>query len=141
MIIIIATPPLRDEMVPFLIVTVVILVIFLMAILLITRLIVRNNPAAGLYENGIQQTHTTFIPYKEIARTELISEGWPKKRDILLMHPRYKLKLLFGIKTKLPWSINVEFLGAEGLRELEARIRGVDGTNGPPELHLYGTYK
>ncbi len=100
----------------------------------------KKLPAPGLYEYGLQQSPQGFIPYTEIASTERTAVGWPKKKDVVVMNPWYQRKAL-GIKIKTPWNILVEFIGEEGAKELEARVRGDIGPKGPPELHIYGTYK
>jgi hypothetical protein len=100
----------------------------------------KRQPAPGLYEYGLQQSPVGFIPYAEIASTERKAIGWPKKQDVVVMNPRYPRKAL-GFTIKTPWNILIEFIGEEGAMELEARVRGDIGPHGPPELHIYGTYK
>jgi len=100
----------------------------------------KRQPAPGLYEYGLQQSPVGFIPYAEIASTERRTIGWPKKQNVVVMHSRYQRKAL-GFTIKTPWNILIEFIGEEGAKELEARVRGDIGRDGPPELHIYGKYK
>jgi hypothetical protein len=100
----------------------------------------KRQPAPGLYAYGLQQSPVGFIPYGEIASTERKAIGWPKKQDIVVMNPRYPRKVL-GFTIKTAWNILIELIGEEGAKELEARVRSDIGPHGPPELHIYGTYK
>jgi len=140
-IFLIASGPARDAMIFFLVLLLFISIIIPVTVVFLQRRVIRKLPAAGLYDYGIQQTHVIFIPYQEIARIEMSARGWPKKREVMLLHPRYERILAYGIKTKMPYVILVEFLGLEGAKELEERVRGGTGPIGPPDLHLYGTYK
>ncbi len=123
------------------------MIIFILLICLIpfalvhrTRTIYKKLPVPSLREHGLQYIPRTFIPYTEIATTERKAIGWRKKQEALVLIPRYQRRE-GGFKIKVPWTILIEFISEEAAKELEARVRGDIGPYGPPELHIYGTYK
>ncbi len=130
----------RDSLIAFFLMLTLLFVFVPFISLYQNRQRAKKLPAPGLYEYGLQQSPYGFIPYTEIASTERTAVGWPKKKDVVVMNPWYQRKAL-GIKIRTPWNILIEFIGEEGAKELEARVRGDIGPHGPPDLHIYGTYK
>jgi len=79
-----------------------------------------KGPFVGLYERGIQHPSMLFIPYPEITGME--TEDLKRIRVVLKVR-------------NWPWgrrsaySLPFDFLGEEGMRELEERVHGA----GSPE--------
>jgi hypothetical protein len=99
-----------------------------------------RNPIAvpGIYENGIQLLHHTFVPFKEIGRVER-KEGrfmtW-KKRDLVHLHPKVEPDSKYSTGA---WRLPVDFLGPGGMACLKERMEISRGLKvGVPELVLYG---
>jgi hypothetical protein len=97
---------------------------------------VLRGPVPGLYERGLQQWDRAFIPYEEIASTELKVVG---REDVVVMYPKHERVELDGKWRSEPWTVLVEFVGKDGAEELVNRVAAVgnDPTLKVP-LVLYG---
>ncbi len=102
---------------------------------------VRNrNPVAvpGIYENGIQLLHRTFLPYGEIGKVERKVGRFMtwKKRDLVHLNPRVEPASKY---LTVSWKLPVDFLGPAGMACLKERLEISRGLKvGVPELILYG---
>lgn len=88
-------------------------------------LFIRHNAAygstPGLYQLGVQQSYEVFIPYWEVESTRRMKVG-NNPYEVIAMAPKYERRgLLFG--SLEPWTLRVEFLGEDGVQELERRVR------------------
>ena len=110
--------------------------------MMVNRYQAERMPAPGLYEGGVQLGHGLFVPYGEVERVEPVErvpgEGrWGRKA--IRLHPRFKRRPFPGVEVPGYWFFKVEFLGEEGVDELERRVAGLpEKDQGPPRLVLYG---
>jgi hypothetical protein len=83
-----------------------------------------NGSTPGLYERGVQQNFHAFIPYSEVesARRTTVGKG---QVEVMAMTPKYERRE--GLMSSLhPWTLDVNFLGEDGVRELETRVRATN---------------
>jgi hypothetical protein len=99
-------------------------------------------PAVGLYEGGVQLGPGLFVPYGEIERVESVDRvpgGGRWGGRAVKLHPRFKRRPFPGVEVPGYWFLKVEFLGDEGVAELERGVSGLgEGVQKPPKLVLYG---
>ncbi len=99
-------------------------------------------PVPGLYEAGVQLGHGFFMPYGEVESLEPVDRApgggrWGGKA--IRLHSRFKRIPFPGIEVPGYWFLRVEFLGDEGVKELERRVMGSgEKDREPPRLVLYG---
>ena len=105
--------------------------------LFVSKWNIDRAPATGLYETGLQITPLYFIPYDEMKRTERKMVGWRTKAEAVLVHPVAD-KRSFSDPLPRPWSIRMDFLGVEGVEQLERIVAGDLRRKEPPKLVLYG---
>jgi hypothetical protein len=79
-----------------------------------------HGPAPGLYQLGVQANMDTFVPYWEIESTRRVGLG-RDNREYVAMAPRYPVGLVFRQSLE-PWTLAVDFLGEDGVVELERRV-------------------
>jgi hypothetical protein len=87
---------------------------------------VATTPPEGLYERGVQLFYFIFVPYEEISSVN---------RSLVKGRPTIELRLHShedeSIKERQPkvWTLQLDFLGDDGVRALEARVHSA----GSPE--------
>lgn len=96
----------------------------------------REYPATGLYEEGLQITPYLFIPYAEIASAKRTSGGI-FSLDGVRLNPRFRLPLVLWFILPEGLTVPAEFLGEDGVAELERRVVGIKVPVEPPRLVLY----
>ena len=80
---------------------------------------IAETPPEGLYERGVQLFHLIFVPYGEIAS---VSEREVKGSPFLELHLHGHEDESIRERNPKVWRIPEEFLGEEGVKELEARV-------------------
>ena len=97
----------------------------------VMRLRTERHDPAGLYENGLLLVHNTLLPYDEVERVEV-------RRWWTFLHSKHARRVFPGVVVNAGWQVDRKLLGPEGMAELEARVAGWRGPEGPPKLVLYG---
>jgi hypothetical protein len=97
----------------------------------------RKRAAWGLYEKGIQINPYVFIPYAEVRQIEVKEAGMGLVK-IVILEPTTPMKGWARYNYGRVWRMYYEFLGEEGVAELERRVMGVPPIEEtPPKLVLY----
>jgi len=72
-----------------------------------------GSPAVGLYEQGVQVTHDTFLPYSEVGAVE-------RTPGVVRVTERVRRRGYPFVLWR--WGLSMDLLGEEGARELEERV-------------------
>jgi hypothetical protein len=80
-----------------------------------------STPPEGLYERGVQLLHFIFVPYEEISGVKKSSVKGNTLIELHLHDHEHE-----SIKERQPWvwTIPLDFLGEDGLKELVMRVYG-----------------
>lgn len=89
-------------------------VVLVSAFVLNLRRSLDRGPAVGVYERGYQLSYCVFVPYGEIEGTERVR--------VRSREPNFVVLRVRG-HTGDPLRVSMEFLGGEGVEELERRVR------------------
>ena len=80
-----------------------------------------GSQVLGIYDIGVQ-IEDYFIPYEEIESITPMPRGMVTPPSILF-HPQHKTSWPYRWPRQVQWKVPVLFLGEEGVRELQARVR------------------
>ena len=106
----------------FTIITLTIVVVIIFSVVwigLINR--IGKGPTVGLYAEGFEVTDGTFLPYREIREVAQKDVRGPSGREQVVRIWEKERRRNFPY-APVRWTVPVEFLGEEGVRELEQRV-------------------